>query len=176
MKILLVTGMPLSGKEEFLTVARKTGIPFLRMGDIVRETYAADDAASAGMSVGEFASSEREQHGKDIWAKRAIQRMYGNIFLVDGCRSMDEVISYRKLSDDVEILAVFAPPKLRYERLVKRARDDAPKSIGEFDARDSRELSWGLGSVIALADRTIDNSSDLNDFRSRADAFLKELK
>ena len=163
MKILLVTGMPGSGKEEFLTVARKTGIPFLRMGDIVRETYAADDAASAGMSVGEFASSEREQHGKDIWAKRAIQRMYGNIFLVDGCRSMDEVISYRKLSDDVE-------------RLVKRARDDAPKSIGEFDARDSRELSWGLGSVIALADRTIDNSSDLNDFRSRADAFLKELK
>lgn len=175
MRIILVAGMPGSGKEEFLTVARGMGIPFLRMGDIVREAYSSDDMAS-GMSVGEFASYEREQYGEDIWARRAVKRMYGNIFLVDGCRSMSEAASYGKPGDDVEIVAIYAPPKLRYERLVKRAREDAPRNISEFDARDSRELSWGLGNIIALADRTVDNSCGLEDFRCRAAALLKELR
>ena len=34
---------------------------------------------------------------------------------------------------------------------------DAPRSREEFDARDERELSWGLGSLIALADVMIVN-------------------
>ena len=36
MRILLIAGMPGAGKEELLNVARSMGVPFLRMGDIVR--------------------------------------------------------------------------------------------------------------------------------------------
>ena len=165
MKVLLVAGMPGAGKEELLTVARSMGLPFLRMGDIVRECHSESETS---LSVGAFANAQREELGKDIWAKRALERMSGDIFLVDGCRSMDEVRSYRNLSDDVVIVGIYAPPKDRYSRLVARGRDDAPKSMEEFEARDSREIGWGLAEVLALADVIVPNDSDLSTFKIKA--------
>ena len=114
-------------------MARSMGIPFLRMGDIVREFHATSGAAEQGLSVGQVANGEREKHGKDIWAKRAIEKMSGDLFLVDGCRSLDEVYSYKGLSDQVYIIGIHAPRMTRYNRLVKRGREDAPANITEFD-------------------------------------------
>ena len=176
MKILLVTGMPGAGKEELLNVARSMDIPFLRMGDIVREFHQTSGAAERGLSVGQVANGERELHGKDIWAKRAIERMSGDIFLVDGCRSLDEVDSYKGLSDNVYIIGVHAPRSVRYDRLVKRGREDAPKDMSEFDERDNRELGWGIGNVIALSDIMIVNDSDLESFQSKVKKELEALR
>ena len=176
MRMIITAGMPGSGKEEFLNAASGTGIPFLRMGDIVREFHASSGAEKEGLSVGQVANRERELHGKNIWAKRAIERMSGDIFLVDGCRSMDEVRSYRELSDQVYIIAVHAPRMTRYERLVARGRDDAPHDMGEFDARDEREMGWGLSDVIALADRMIVNDSDLDSFRTKVEETLEMMR
>ncbi len=167
-RILLVAGMPGAGKEELLNVARSMGIPFLRMGDIVREHHA---SSGTDLSVGEFATREREIHGRNVWAVRAMERMSGELFLVDGCRSMDEVRSYRELSDDVHIISVHASRATRYERLVRRGREDAPADMDEFDRRDAREMGWGLSDLIALSDIMIVNDSDLPGFqRSVRDA------
>ena len=168
MRIILVAGMPGAGKEELLTVARGMGLPFVRMGDLVREAYAEAGGESTGMTVGQFANSERETFGKDIWARRAVERMGGEVFLVDGCRSMDEVRSYRSVCDDVRILGIYASPTDRYSRLVARGREDAPRDPEEFSARDSREMGWGLDEVLAMADRMVLNDTDLESFRIRA--------
>lgn len=168
MRIILVAGMPGSGKEELLTVARGMGIPFVRMGDLVREAYAEAGGESTGMTIGQFANSEREAKGRDVWARRAVERMGGDMFLVDGCRSMDEVRSYRNVGDEVTILGIYASPGDRYARLIARGRDDAPRTPEEFSARDSREMGWGLDEVLAMADRMILNDSDLESFRIRA--------
>lgn len=173
MRVILVTGMPGAGKEELLTVARGMGLPFLRMGDLVREAYA--ESHPEGMALGQFASHERDVHGKDVWARRALERMSGDVFLVDGCRSMDEVLAYRSLGEDIVVLGVHAPPGARYERLVARGRDDAPRSVEEFEARDAREMGWGLSDVLALADAMVVNDSDLEGFRARARAALEAL-
>jgi dephospho-CoA kinase len=173
MLILLITGMPGSGKEEFLSVARNLDISFLRMGDLVREYHG---LSGENVTVGEFASLERDRHGPGIWAERAIGRMSGELFLIDGCRSFDEVREFRKLSSSVRIIAIHSPPDQRYERLLKRQRADAPRNKEEFDARDRRELSWGLGEVIALADIMMNNSSSLKDFQSESKKTLKAIK
>lgn len=172
MRVLLIAGMPGAGKEELLNVARSLGIPFLRMGDIVREHHA---SSGTELSVGAYANAQREELGRDIWAKRTLERMHGDLFLVDGCRSMDEVRSYRGLSDDVLIVGISAPPAARYERLVRRGREDAPKDIGEFEERDAREMGWGLSDVLALADIMIVNDSDLDSFKARAGEVLGGL-
>ena len=172
MRILLVAGMPGAGKAELLGVARSMGVPFLRMGDIVREWHA---SSGTDLSVGQFASAQREELGRDVWARRALERMHGDVFLVDGCRSMDEVRSYRGLSGDVMILGIFASPADRYERLVRRGRDDAPTCPEEFEARDAREMGWGLSDVLALADVMIPNDCDLETFRSRARTVLEGM-
>ena len=165
MKILVVAGMPGAGKEELLKVAQYMGYSFLRMGDIVRETYASSGAEAEGLSVGEFANRERELQGADIWAKRSIERMSGDLFLVDGCRSMNEVRSFRSLSKDVYIIAIHTARSERFRRLVSRDREDAPHNEEEFDARDNREIGWGIAEVIALSEYLIVNNADLETFR-----------
>lgn len=175
MLILVVTGMPGAGKEEFLSVASSLGISFVRMGDVVREAYRSSEANS-NMSVGEFAGSERDKYGTNIWAERTIEKMHGKIFLVDGCRSMVEIRSFRELSDNVKIIGIHSAPDVRYKRLVKRGRDDAPKNIDEFNERDSREISWGISEVLALSDIMIVNSTTLDDFHSASGKILKEIR
>ena len=173
MKTIIVTGMPGAGKEELLQVADSMGIPFCRMGDMVREAYA---AATPSMTLGEYASSQRAEFGKDIWAKRTMERMSGDVFLVDGCRSMDEIESFRNLCAEVVIMAVHAPPVCRYGRLVERGREDAPKNMDEFVERDRREIGWGISEVIALADIMLVNDGSLGDFRRIAREAVEGLR
>ena len=177
MRMIVVTGMPGAGKEEFLTAGIDAGIPFVRMGDVVRDTYAESGAEAEGLSVGQFAGRERERFGKDIWAKRAMDRMKGNVFfIVDGCRSMDEIRSFRSLGGEVSIVGIHASPSVRYERLVRRGRNDAPRDMGEFEERDRRELSWGVGEVLALCDFIIDNMAGLPDFHQRSAELMRSLR
>ena len=176
MKLILTTGMPGAGKEEFLLAASDSGIPFLRMGDIVREYHAKRSEEDKDLSVGQLANLDRQRYGFDIWAKRALEKMYGDIFMIDGCRSMDEVRAYRNITDDVQIVGIFASPATRYDRLVKRGRDDAPKDMEEFHARDNRELGWGLGETMALADHMIINESSLDDFKKDVKALMEDLR
>ncbi|MDR3282610.1 MAG: AAA family ATPase [Candidatus Methanoplasma sp.] len=173
MSILIVAGMPGAGKEEFLDVARGKGMPFLRMGDVVREFHA---ASGTSVSVGEFAGSERAAHGANIWAERSVERMEGGTFLVDGCRSMSEVGAFRSLGGDVRVIGIHSPPGQRFDRLVKRGRADAPRNREEFEERDRRELSWGIGDVLALSDLMISNASTLESFHMVSDDVLEGLR
>ncbi len=176
MRLILTAGMPGAGKEEFLTAASDSGIPFLRMGDIVREFHAKRDEKDQDLTVGQFANIERERHGFDIWAKRAVEKMYGDIFMVDGCRSRDEVRAYLGITPDVTVIGIFASPTTRYDRLVKRGRDDAPKNMQEFEERDKREMNWGLAETIALADMMVINESSLDDFRKEVQSLMKVIR
>ncbi|MBR4504179.1 MAG: AAA family ATPase [Candidatus Methanomethylophilaceae archaeon] len=176
MRIIVVAGMPGSGKEELLKVARSMGFDFVRMGDVVRESYAESRAESEGLSVGEFAARERERYGKDVWAERSVKRMSGDLFFVDGCRSMDEVRSFRRVSDDVLIVAIHAPRSERFRRLVNRNREDAPRDEKEFDARDNLEIGWGIAEVIALSEHMLVNDSDLETFHKNARTLLESLR
>lgn len=164
MRLIIIAGMPGAGKEEFLSATRRLGLPFLRMGDLVREYHSKRTSSDEELSIGAFASAERKRHGFDIWAKRAIEHMDGDVFVIDGCRSRDEVEAYMALTDDVTVVAIHSSPKTRYERLVKRGRDDAPANLAEFDARDTREIGWGLAETIALADVMLVNEGTLEEF------------
>lgn len=174
MRILIIAGLPGSGKEELLNVAREMNIPFLRMGDIVREHHAKSRSRDK-LTVGEFADKERKKKGPDIWARLAMEKMSGDVFLVDGCRSIDEIDAFRTLSEDVYIIAIHSSPETRYERLVKRGREDAPREWVEFADRDAREISWGSAVVIALADIMFVNESTLEAFRKDVRKKLKEI-
>jgi len=72
MRIILVTGMPGSGKEELLRMANSMGISCLRMGDAVRECYNGSDAYKRRLNVVEFADEERRLYGEDVWAVRTL--------------------------------------------------------------------------------------------------------
>jgi len=173
--VLILAGMPGAGKEELVSVAVQLGFQVRRMGDVVRAEAARNGVAA--QDVGKFAHEERQRHGYDIWAKRIVPLVGDGDTLIDGCRGMSEVSVFRQaFGGHVKIVAVHSAPSTRYPRLVSRGRSDAPRDRHEFDERDRRELGWGLGETIALADALMVNEGTLESFKEDALNLLKELK
>ncbi len=176
MIVYILTGMPGSGKEEFLEVAKERGFKVISMGDVVREEAKKRDIIPDDKGIGGFAHSERQAHGYGIWAERTLAYIGDKQTLISGCRGWSEVeIFKRSLGDVVTVVAVHSSPRTRFERLIRRARSDAPKDLEEFRTRDERELSWGLGSLIALADIMIVNEASLGEFKSKVIETLEAL-
>src|SRR5436853_5546244 len=102
--------------------------------------------------------------------------MQGNHFLVVGVGWRSELEVFRlAFGDDLSVVAVHASPRTRYERMLRRRRTDDAGSIEAFRARDLRELSWGLGDVIATADVMLVNEGTLEEFRRQARTALGRL-
>jgi dephospho-CoA kinase len=175
MGVFILAGMPGAGKEEVVSIAIGLGYQVRRMGDVVRA-----EAAKYGVTpteVGKFAHKERELHDYDIWAKRIVPLVGEGDTMIDGCRGLSEVRVFREaFGKEVKIVAIHSAPSTRFPRLVNRGRSDAPKDLAEFEERDRRELGWGLGETIALADVVLVNEGDLDSFRKEAVAMFLGLK
>jgi dephospho-CoA kinase len=175
-RLILLTGMPGSGKEEFLKICMNRGLRILRMGDFVRSEAVSRGLELTDENVGSLAQSMRESEGFDYWAKKTVEALDDRLTLVDGVRGRAEVAFFRRaVKGRIVVVAVHASPMTRYQRLLARARSDAPRSWEEFERRDQRELRWGLGDVIARADYIIPNEGSLEDLRKRVEAVLDEI-
>jgi len=176
MKILVTTGMPGSGKEEFLKCCQAREAKVVRMGDIVRNKAKEFGLDPSDSSVGTLANEERKRYGMDIWAKRTIPYVGGDFVVIDGTRGLDEIKAFKHaFGESLVTVAIHSSAKTRFERLKSRSRQDSPTTRVEFDQRDKRELEWGLGEAIALADYMIINESTLGDLKRDVDRLLDAI-
>ena len=176
MRVVCVTGMPGCGKEEILAVAKDLGFSIVRMGDVVREEAQRRGLPITDSAVGGMATAEREARGFGIWAERTLPRIHADRVVVDGLRGRAELDVFRKaFGEALVVLAVHTSPKTRHERMLRRKREDDALTIEAVRARDLRELSWGLGEVIATADIMLVNESSLDEFRRQARVALERL-
>lgn len=183
-KVVGITGMPGSGKGEICEMIRSTGIPVRSLGDVVRAHFASTFPKKDHREIGAHANEQRKIHGEDIWASRLVEEIDGiiedgsELVVIDGVRSPSEVAVFRnRWGDHFSIMCVHSSPTTRFERLSSRGRGDDPESRGEFDERDSRELSWGLGDVISRADIMIINEDGMADLReSFMDIWREEIE
>lgn len=183
MRIIAVCGMPGSGKGEVAEVARSRGYPVHSMGDVVRRFFASECTGRDPIETGIYADMERKKHGKDVWAKRLIETLEGEltadteIVMIDGLRSSMEATLFKKRwGSYFRILAVHSSPDTRYQRLVERKRGDDSPDRKKFDERDERELGWGLGDVISRADLMLLNEGGLDGFRSDVMEFFDRME
>ncbi len=173
MKLIVTVGMPGSGKDELVGVARSMGLATLKMGDLVRDETRRRGLAVTNANVARIASEERDKHGAGVWAQRALPKLSETRMLVDGCRSDTEVTVFRHHFGDLFVLGIYASPETRHERMSSRSRSDDGGGLQEFFDRDRRELKWGIGSAFALADGMIVNEGTLDDFRRAARTMLE---
>ena len=175
MKLIVTVGMPGSGKDELVSVARSMGLATLKMGDLVRDETRRRGFPLTNPNVARVASEEREKHGAGIWAQRALPKLIETRMLVDGCRSDSEVTVFRHNFGDLFVLGIFASPETRHERMTSRSRTDDGGGLQEFFDRDRRELKWGIGSAFALADGMLVNEGSLEEFRRAARTMLESI-
>ncbi len=176
--LICITGMPGSGKSIVVAAARDLGLPVVSMGDIVREETFKRYGVITPELLRNVTRLLREEHGSTVVAERTVERIEkldpGDVVVVDGVRSLDELEVFRK-KYEVVVVAVHASPKTRFERIRRRSRPGDPKEWSEFVKRDLLELSLGLGNVIALADYMIVNEAGIDEAYKRAREILEGL-
>ena len=158
MRVLIcVTGMPGSGKSMVSRTLGRLARKVVSMGDAVREEARRRGLPTDLKTMMKLAQQLRVEHGPAAVAKLVIEMIEDNgVYVIDGVRSLHEIKVFKEYGK-VLIVAVHASPRTRFARLSTRGRRDDPKSWDEFVERDMRELGFGIGDVIALADVMVVN-------------------
>jgi len=180
LKIIAFAGMPFSGKSEAVKIAKDKGIPVVRMGDMVWDEVRSRDLELCDENVGSVANEMRQKHGKNIWAKRTLEKIKttdpSGVLIIDGIRNIEEIDTFKKeLGQNFIVIAITVSDEIRYKRAMNRGREDDSQDINLIKERDRRELGWGLGKVIDLADMKISNEVGIEDFRIKIKKILDEI-
>jgi dephospho-CoA kinase len=155
-----VTGMPLSGKTTVAEIMEEEGFAVLDMGEVVRIEM--DKRGVDAEKTGKFVNTMRDEHGMDAIAQLSVP--YLNEILeekdkvvITGMRGWDEKERFEKeTGEDIEIIAVWVSRNARKERREERQREEDVKGDG-FHERDLREVENGVGKLMALSDKIIEN-------------------
>ena len=179
MTVIGTVGLPGSGKGEAAAVAEEAGVPVFVMGDVIRQACR-DRGLDPEEHHGEVARALREEDGPAAIAERSLPRLREHLedsdtVLVDGLRSDVEVERFREaFGDDFVLVSIEAPFDARAERLGARGRDESDLDREALRAREERELSFGMGEAMGMADVVVENTGSLAAFRSKVRRLLSE--
>ncbi|NIR87883.1 flagellar hook-basal body complex protein FliE [Candidatus Bathyarchaeota archaeon] len=173
-----VAGMPGAGKATVKEIVQKMGYSVVVMGDEIREETKRRKLKPTPENIGMVMLKLREEEGPYVVAKRCIpkiEKAKGRVVIVDGIRSPHEVEEFKKHFPNFTLIAIHASPETRFKRLFQRKRSDDPKGWETFMERDLRELSVGLGNVIASADYLIVNEGTKAQLKRKIREFLERV-
>jgi len=179
--VIGAVGLPGSGKTEVANVAAKLDIPSVRMGDVVWEECVHLGKEVSEHNIAVVANKLREEEGLGAIAKRCIPRIAQmgegkRAVFVDGIRGIAEVEEFRNaFKQRFHLLGIWANQNTRYRRIMARGRQDDASGLRVFQEKDRRELSWGLGDALALADHIVVNENTLTELHKEAAKLLKSL-
>lgn len=179
MKIIAVVGPPASGKGEFSRIARSMGIPVVVMGDVIRKETARAGLPITDANLGETANRLREEKGMAAIAELSLPEILAGkapVVLVDGIRGDTEVAFFRSRFGEFYLVGVDASFGTRLARLGARGREDDRLAAEDLRERDRREISWGLGRALSMADTVICNDGEIGDFEAAVRALLEEIR
>ena len=96
-----------------------------------------------------------------------------NIVIVEGIRRMADIEYLSRLPNFV-LIEIFAEPKIRYARLIKRNEnpDDGAKTYKQFLADHQRSTEASIPEVAARATERIDNNGNIENLRGQLDKLV----
>ena len=177
--VIGLAGMPGSGKSVVVDTARDLGYAVVVMGDVVRQETLKLGLELTSQNVGKVMLQLREEDGNYVIAKKCIPKIEEQTspkVLVDGLRSIYEADIFKEHFSKFSLIAVHASPETRFNRLSNRRRSDDPAEWQVFQERDMRELSVGLGNVIAMAEQMIVNDNSFEHVKAKVKESLMRIE
>ncbi|OGH21953.1 MAG: hypothetical protein A3D75_02910 [Candidatus Levybacteria bacterium RIFCSPHIGHO2_02_FULL_37_18] len=179
-RVLAVVGMPGSGKSEAVEFFKNKGIPSVRFGDLTDQTLKNLNMERNEANEKLAREQLRKEKGMAVYAvfsKPKIGKLLSthNMVVLDGLYSWEEYRYLLKEFKHLVLLAVYASPSIRYERLAKRLV--RPLTVKESRKRDVAEIEYlNKGGPIALCDYLIRNETTKEKFYQKLKTFISLLE
>ncbi|MHA2063884.1 MAG: AAA family ATPase [Candidatus Thorarchaeota archaeon] len=178
MKLVIITGMPGAGKSEVAEAFHRANLPIIVMGDVIRK-----EVERRGLEVNpknnKLVMLElRDRDGPGAIAMHCVESLKdleSEVVVIEGCRSLAEVDVFDACAEEVCIICVHSSPKTRFSRLRQRGRKDDPQDWETFRERDLREISIGLGTIIALSDIVVVNEGTIEDLQNESRTLVQRF-
>jgi len=177
--IIGVSGTIGSGKDTAARYLASKGFQHFSLADILREEVTKIGKPLDRETMRVEANRMREEKGSGFLAELAIKRVTENNVVFSAVRTPGEV-DFLKKQEDFFLLFVDADPKIRYERIVSRQREnEAILSFEEFLAKDELETNGKSSQVVSYckehADFVLDNSASRDELLKQIDVILQKL-
>lgn len=185
--IIAVVGMCGSGKSVLSDYLVRKGYQFLRFGQITLDIVKERGLTPTEENEKPIREEVRGKYGMGAYATLNIPKIdtmlkEGDV-VIDGLYSWSEYkILKEKYADSFWVAAVYASPKVRYERLKNRTVIDEKMrnrpyiKAADAQIRDYNEIEKiEKGGPIAMADFTIVNDQGVEYLYKKADQFLSEV-
>lgn len=176
-----LTGKNGSGKGEAAKYLQSKGFLYFSLSDALREEAKARNIEPTRDSLFALGNELRAKHGSGVLAKRVLEKLKpGKNYVIDSIRHPSEVEIFKPYPH-FTFLEVSADPRIRFERMLKRARENDPTTFEAFselearEARNSTSTSQRLDETIDLADFRVSSNHDLPELCAELDALLIKL-
>jgi len=183
-KVVCIVGMAGAGKSLVADEIVKQGFKYLRFGQITLDRVKEMGLEANEENEKKIREGLRKEYGMGAFALLNIPKIDELLkkfnVVVDGLYSWSEYkILKERYGESMSVVAVFAPPKLRYERLKNRIVENdekkrfRPLTEEEAKARDFAEIeNIEKGGPIVMADFTILNTRTIDELKEKVKEFL----
>ena len=180
--IIGLTGPICAGKDEVAKILVSLGFERFSLSDEIRAELRWHVAEMKREYIQECGDQMRRREGVGVWARRIMSRIRpGKNYVIDSIRNPGEVEELRQLGGFF-LVKIHAPTKLRFARMIKRARSEDPTKFEDFDRLELKDLGIGQpdygqqhAQCFALADKTIVNEGTLERLREETIKLVEEL-
>ena len=179
--IIAVVGLTGSGKTDATERFIAAGCIRVGFNDRVYEELDQQGLERTEQNERTVREALRRDHGLGVMAERSLPKIEeamkaGGAVVIESLYSWSEYkIMKERFGVQFNVLAIYAPPALRYARLATRLV--RPLSPDLAASRDYAEIEPPVEKAgpIAMADRTIQNLGAHEDFLHTVDIFIKEI-
>ncbi len=176
-----LTGRNGSGKGEAAKYLQSKGFLYYSLSDVLREEAKERKIEATRDSLFALGNELRAKHGSGVLAKRVLAKLEpGKNYVIDSIRHPDEVNVFRPFSH-FTFVEVSADPRIRFERMLKRAREHDPTTFEAFcelekrEARNATSTSQRLDETIDCANFRVSSNHDLPELCAELDELLIKL-
>ena len=187
-KLICLVGMTGSGKSVVANYLVSKGFGFLRFGQITLDIVKERGLTPTEENERPIREEMRKKHGMGAYATLNIPKfdelLKKGPVVGDGLYSWSEYkVLKDKYLDQFIVIAIYAPPKMRYSRLAARtlAKADTdlrhrPATMEQAKARDYAEIeNIEKGGPIAMADYTLINIDTTKSLIEKVEKVLGEI-
>jgi inosine/xanthosine triphosphate pyrophosphatase family protein/dephospho-CoA kinase len=176
-RVLLVIGFKCAGKTTLSDhLAAQDDVMVIEASSVLRSL--AQDAEES-VETADDAFRFLAQHGLDCVAQAIgnfIERGAAKLYVVTGLRTVEEILLLLERFPQGRVVLVDSDIQARFERHVRRGRDQDVRTLHDFERQDEQQAHFGVLRVPnEVSTDVIRNDGTVEQFKARIEAFIESF-